>query len=67
MLCVGEREEAAVDSAWVTDFGEGFGEDEATRGSKKSKYFLYISRIPTKILCVFKVTCRSTVEDSTYC
>jgi hypothetical protein len=25
MLCVREREETAVDSAWVTDFGEGFG------------------------------------------
>ncbi len=55
---VREREETAVDSAWVTDLGEGFG--EATRGSKKSKIFLYISRIPTKILYVFIVTCRST-------
>ena len=35
--CVREREETAVDSAWVTDFGEGFG--EATRGSKKANIF----------------------------
>jgi hypothetical protein len=37
MVCVREREETAVDSAWVTAFGEGFG--EATRGSKKEKNF----------------------------